>query len=229
MLSVCSILVLFGWCAPEPAPDAAQKGAQNRISFSGRIHVIDGDTFDVSGVRVRLQGVDAPELDQVCETEQGVPFACGQWVVKEIRARFQGQVARCQDLGRDRYDRVLATCDVAGQDVGQVLVSEGWAYAYRQYSMAYDLDEKAAAVNDRGLHAARVQSPAQFRKTRVIGRFPPDRACAIKGNISTTGTRIYHMPGQKNYDRTGIRPEDGERWFCSEAEAKGAGWRAARR
>ncbi|MBZ0163412.1 MAG: hypothetical protein K8H74_11945 [Notoacmeibacter sp.] len=55
-------------------------------------------------------------------------------------------------------------------------------------------------------------------------------ACDIKGNISiNSGERIYHVPGQKYYNSTVIRPEYGERWFCSEAEARAAGWRKARR
>lgn len=55
-------------------------------------------------------------------------------------------------------------------------------------------------------------------------------SCKIKGNISIdTGERIYHVPGQKFYRQTRIRPEYGERWFCSEAEARAAGWRKSRR
>ncbi len=55
-------------------------------------------------------------------------------------------------------------------------------------------------------------------------------ACNIKGNISiNTRERIYHVPGQEHYDETIISPQYGERWFCSEAEARAAGWRKARR
>ncbi len=49
--------------------------------------------------------------------------------------------------------------------------------------------------------------------------------CAIKGNVSSKGVRIYHVPSGRYYDRTRIDPSKGERWFCSEAEAQGAGWR----
>lgn len=52
--------------------------------------------------------------------------------------------------------------------------------------------------------------------------------CNIKGNVSTTGERIYHVPGQKYYDDTRISPSHGERWFCSEEEARSAGWRKSR-
>jgi len=55
------------------------------------------------------------------------------------------------------------------------------------------------------------------------------RDCSIKGNVSiSSGERIYHVPGQRYYAETVIRPEYGERWFCSEAEARAAGWRKAR-
>jgi hypothetical protein len=103
------------------------------------------------------------------------------------------------------------------------------AFAYRKYSMAYDLDEKVVAVNDRGLHSSRVQDPAQYRKTRTKGRIPIDRNCAIKGNNSSSGKRIYHVAGQRFYEQTGINTNKGERWFCIADEAVKAGWRRARR
>jgi hypothetical protein len=52
--------------------------------------------------------------------------------------------------------------------------------------------------------------------------------CRIKGNISAAGERIYHVPGQRYYDATFIDPQAGERWFCSEAEARAAGWRKSK-
>ena len=53
-------------------------------------------------------------------------------------------------------------------------------------------------------------------------------ACTIKGNVSTQGERIYHVPGQKYYDETQISATHGERWFCSEQEARAAGWRKSK-
>lgn len=197
--------------------------------LSGVVRVIDGDTIDVGKVRVRLHGIDAPEPGQPCTTIGGQNWACGDWVSAQVRARFQGQRAQCDALTRDRYGRIVARCNVAGQDMGRVLVRDGLAYAYRKYSMAYDLDEKAAFVADVGIHGFVMEAPARYRLTRIKGRVAPDPACDIKGNINTKGHRIYHMPGQKHYQKTGIRPERGERWFCSEAQARASGWRAARR
>lgn len=63
-----------------------------------------------------------------------------------------------------------------------------------------------------------------------VGSYSLAGACTVKGNISVdTGERIYHVPGQKFYEETRITPQKGERWFCSEEEARAAGWRKARR
>lgn len=56
----------------------------------------------------------------------------------------------------------------------------------------------------------------------------PGKECNIKGNVNTKGERIYHVPGQRYYDKTRIEAGHGERWFCSEAEARAAGWRASK-
>lgn len=199
-------------------------------SFSapnGSVRVIDADTIDVGGVRVRLFGIDAPEMGQPC-TADGRRWDCGAWTRDAVRNRFEGTYARCDERDIDRYGRVVAVCLVDGQDMGQLIVHSGLAWAFRRYSENYDLDEKAAAVADRGLWAVEVQIPSEFRAARAAGPAPENQNCAIKGNISGNG-RIYHMPGQEHYARTRINAANGEQWFCSRAEAETAGWRAARR
>ncbi|MFD3190588.1 thermonuclease family protein [Sedimentitalea sp. HM32M-2] len=220
MLRICAVFVLASLSV------AAVAGPQGP---TGIVRVIDADTWDVGGQRVRLFGIDAPELDQTCRRASGEVWACGKWATDQVRRRYQGRKARCTALTTDRYRRIVARCDALGADVGSVLVTEGLAFAYRRYSMDYDLDEKRAAVRNRGLHASRMQSPAEHRaaRQRPVRAAPAD--CAIKGNISSGGRRIYHLPGQEHYDRTRINPQKGERWFCSEAAARRAGWRRARR
>ena len=196
---------------------------------TGKVRVIDGDTIDVGDTRIRLHGIDALERDQPCTTLNGQHWGCGDWVTRQVSDRYQGATARCTPRDRDRYGRIVARCVVGQEDMGEKLVSEGWAFAYRTYAKDYDLDEKAALVAGRGIHGFTLQAPARYRLTRIRGREAPDPNCRIKGNINAKGVRIYHLPGQKFYTRTGIRPEKGERWFCSEAQARASGWRRARR
>lgn len=216
LLVVCGLVTLSG-AGPVHA------------GISGAVRVIDGDTIDVANTRIRIFGIDAPENDQTCITEQGQTWACGAWVSATVARAFTGKQALCEQVDRDRYGRVVARCRIQGQDIGEMLVAQGLAFAYLKYSDDYELTEKGAAIRDAGLHASRVQDPAQFRRTRASGRIPPDQACRVKGNISASGERIYHVPGQQHYERTGIKTEYGERWFCSAQQARAAGWRAAKR
>lgn len=192
----------------------------------GRIDVVDADTWDVGGARVRLFGIDAPELGQTCTDLQGRMWTCGDWATEQTRARYQGRRAICERLDTDRYNRIVARCFVEGQDVARDLVREGWALAYRRYAFDYDLDEKVAHLRGVGIHAGAFQQPSEFRAGPIR---PASGSCVIKGNISVGGERIYHLPGQEHYGRTRISTDSGERWFCSEAEARAAGWRRARR
>ncbi|MEC7258243.1 MAG: thermonuclease family protein, partial [Pseudomonadota bacterium] len=183
--------------------------------------MIDADTWDVGGVRVRLFGIDAPERDQTCRRADGSEWACGQWTTDETARLYQGRTADCRAVTVDRYQRVVARCTVHGADPGREMVQQGLAFAYRKYSMDYDLDEKRALVSGVGIHAAETVRPAEFRTAqRKVVKAPAqtsDTSCSIKGNISSKGVRIYHMPGQEHYSKTRISRGKGERWFCSEA------------
>ncbi|MFK7752916.1 MAG: thermonuclease family protein [Sedimentitalea sp.] len=197
---------------------------------SGAVRVIDADTWDVGGQRVRLFGIDAPELSQTCTNATGGDWPCGRWASEQVRVQYNGRNADCDQITIDRYQRIVAVCNVGGQDVARLMVQTGLAFAYRKYAMDYDLDEKRAVVDAIGLHAGQVERPAEFRAQKARVTTPPPKiGCDIKGNISASGTQIYHVPGQDHYSRTRISERKGERWFCSEAQAKAAGWRRARR
>ncbi len=135
----------------------------------------------------------------------------------------------CEDLGRDRYERMVARCAVAGENLEKWMVANGWAIAYRRYSLDYVDAEAEAQAARRGLWAGEFVKPWEWRRGKRLAANDntPDQ-CRIKGNINRKGERIYHLPGGKWYDRTKIDPAKGERWFCSEAEARAVGWRTAR-
>lgn len=201
-------------------------GAAAQADITGTVRVIDGDTFAIGDTRIRLFGIDAPEKGQPCSDDRGRQFDCGDWVTRQITALYDGITATCVEIEQDRYGRSVATCTARGGDVGQQIVSEGLAWAFVRYSNAYVLDEKAAAVAERGIWAYQMDNPAAFRAVQTAVPAPTG-PCIIKGNISGSG-KIYHMPHNRDYDRTRVNEASGERWFCNEAEAQAAGWRAAR-
>ena len=196
---------------------------------SGKPRIIDGDTVDIAGQRIRLHGMDAPEASQVCEAD-GKQWHCGQeatWALANIIGRTW---VTCVERDKDRYGRVVAVCKVGGSrglDVGSAMVMEGWALAYRKYSKDYVGAEEVAREAGKGLWRGLFVPPWEWRRgKRLASEAANDnRECPIKGNIGKGGIRIYHMPGGSFYSRTKINEARGERWFCSEDDAVAAGWR----
>lgn len=209
---------------------ALAAGGMAAADPEGRLRVIDGDTVDIGGERVRLFGIDAPERDQTCRTAAGAAWDCGLWAAEELDRRFGDARVTCAGRGRDDYGRTLAVCTADGVDVGRALVRAGIALAYRTYAMDYDLEEKSAQLEALGLWAGEFETPAAHRaaaRAALAAAEVPADGCVIKGNISDAG-HIYHVPGQRDYAATRISEARGERWFCTPAEAEAAGWRPAR-
>ena len=221
MLRLRSLLVLILALCPLGAGAAPS-------AVSGQAYVIDGDTVDIAGTRIRLIGIDAPEMGQTCE-RGGRSWACGAWAKGQLHARLAGQKVVCTGRDHDRYGRLLATCQTKAGDVGRGLVRDGVAFAYRQYSTAYLPEEQTAARLRVGIWAGTATRPDTVRHAAAdIAPAPSGPShCVIKGNISAHG-HIYHQPGQHDYAATRISTSKGERWFCSAQEAEAAGWRAAR-
>lgn len=196
------------------------------LSIEGRAEAVDGDTLHVSGHKVRLFGIDAPELGQTCD-RGGRGWACGASAREMLEAIVaRGRVA-CTLRDVDRYGRDVAVCKVAGDDIAALMVRQGGAIAYRRYSERYVNAENAARREGIGLWSARWVAPEDYRHSGGAQAVP--EGCAIKGNVGRSGKRIYHLPGQADYASTRIDPRRGEQWFCSEAEARAAGFRRAAR
>ena len=207
-----------------------------QADLAGHARVIDGDTIEVDSARVRLFGVDAPESAQACLAGNG-PWSCGERATRALAGRIDGRSVVCEERDQDRYGRIVAVCHHDGQDVNAWLVHEGWAMAYRRYSTAYVDQEAAAKRAKREIWTGEFVPPWDWRRgdrlkaaTRDAPRASAGdrRDCNIKGNVSyNSGKRIYHMPGDWDYERTRISTSRGERYFCTEAEARAAGWRRA--
>jgi endonuclease YncB( thermonuclease family) len=193
----------------------------------------DGDSLTIGETRVRLFGIDAPELDQVCKRATG-QWACGKEAADQLATLVTGREVRCFQIGTDQYDRVLARCSVRGVDVNRTMVARGYAVAFRRYSMDYVTTEESAKTAKLGLWSGTFEMPSEVRAKAAMTNTPaPARGaarskassqggCMIKGNRSRRGDWIYHLPGMPFYQQT--RPEA---LFCSEAEARAAGYRRA--
>ncbi|PHO03052.1 nuclease [Rhodobacteraceae bacterium 4F10] len=203
-------------------------------TLSGRASVIDGDTIDLHGTRIRLHGIDAPESGQRCQDAKSKSWRCGQKAAWALDHAIDRQRVTCRITDKDRYDRLIGTCSVGDTDLNGWMVQNGWAVAYRKYSNDYTAHERYAQNAELGLWQGSFVRPDKWRNGERLEAHTPVRAtqqsgnCNIKGNISSKGARIYHMPGTKWYSRTKISERYGERWFCSEADARNAGWRRAR-
>lgn len=195
-------------------------------AVSNTVRIIDGDTVDVNGVRYRLEGIDAPEISQRCRAYSGT-WNCGEAARDALVAMAAGKRVECIGDKTDSYGRVLGYCFADGRDLNREMVRQGYAWAFRKYSTTYIADEGIAHRNQRGIWQAETQTAWDYRaqKWQVAEQSAPN-GCSIKGNISKNG-KIYHMPWSKWYGRTKISIDKGERWFCNEAEARAAGWRAA--
>lgn len=194
---------------------------------SGMARVVDGDTLDIAGTRVRLEGIDAPESAQKCRSAWWPGrWRCGLAAERALKRLVRGQTVRCLRQGVDKYRRLIGVCYVNGKDINAEMVRLGYAWAFTKYSTSYVAEEATARAARRGIWWAKTEPAWEYRATRWAAneQVAPD-GCAIKGNITKSG-RIYHMPWSPWYDKVRIDEDDGERWFCSEADAEAAGWRA---
>lgn len=211
------------------------------------VSVYDGDTIAVTleGVRerVRIIGIDAPEMARF-----GNPADCyAQESASQMQSLVQSQevylLADPTQADRDRYDRLLrhVVLDDDGHSLAALLMVEGGYAVERQFAAPYRYQPDLVAAQDRasaaGLGLWSACAGADI--VPVAPAAPPPAAptepaapatgdCLIKGNIASDGEKIYHVPGQRHYDVTAISPEKGERWFCTEQEARDAGWRRAK-
>ena len=222
---------------------------------AAEVTVRDGNTIQLGDIIYRLEGTDAPELDQTCINDQADPWTCGLDARDALSKIIGSRIVRCDDLGPDKVykKRHIALCRIEGESasLNQLLVRSGFALDYEPSAKGRFLQDEASARDaKRGLWSGCFVAPEEFRlgakdgalrgsacrtdRDRQIREvlFPEDLAqppaCNIKGKFAvrakvTGNLGVYHLQGCPSYAGT----TDPDRWFCSEDDALGAGFRRA--
>jgi len=188
--------------------------------------IVDGDTIDLKGTRIRLHGIDAPEAGQKCKRARRGTWKCGKAALDRLTELSKGGIS-CFITGSDQHARYLAVCrQPDGTDINQLMVVEGYAWAFKRYSQDYVAAEDQAKARGLGVWQAQTVTAWDYRASKwAIAEQQAPEGCPVKGNISK-GNQIYHAPWSPWYTKTKINVKKGERWFCTEREALDAGWRA---
>lgn len=128
--------------------------------------VVDGDTIEIHGARIRLNGIDAPESTQLCLDARGKKYRCGQKASLAL-ADFleQHRPTSCIEVDRYRYRRMVAVCTAGGTDIGEWMVRQGYALDWPRYSAGfYARAQDEAKTAKRGIWAGSFQAPWDWRK-----------------------------------------------------------------
>ena len=161
LLIVAIVVAVGGVYERNSRPAAPSRTGE---AFSGRARVVDGDSLELAGHRVRLFGIDAPERSQDCRDASGRNYACGREAQNALGAAIAGQNVTCTPVG-ESYSRDVAMCQAGGRDLSETMIRNGHALELRQHSRGrYSTAEREAQSARRGLWAGDFQRPAQWRQ-----------------------------------------------------------------
>ena len=136
---------------------------QTGAMITGRPRVVDGDSLEVAGHRVRLFGIDAPESMQDCRDARGRSYPCGVDARNALSDVIGRQSVSCRPVG-ESYGRDVSMCTAGGRDLSEAMVRSGHALELRQYSRGRYADAENEARNARrGLWAGDFEQPSQWR------------------------------------------------------------------
>ena len=163
--SICLAAVLASLAASIPSAISTARSAKPAKAeqvIAGRASVIDGDTLEVHGRRIRLAAIDAPESRQSCRRADEL-WPCGRRAAFALADRIGVRPVTCRWHDRDRYRRAVAFCEVGGVDLGGWMVEQGHALAYRRYGTSYIRLEDAARAARRGMWSGSFVPPWALR------------------------------------------------------------------
>ena len=133
--------------------------------IEGKAKIIDGDTIHLGKNKIRLHGIDAPEINQTCTIKEKV-WECGIESFLALKNIILEDEVKCEITDIDQYKRFIARCFVNKININQYMVQNGWAIAYRYYSLDFIDDEEIAKKNKIGIWKGKFQEPYLFRKQR---------------------------------------------------------------
>jgi endonuclease YncB( thermonuclease family) len=152
-----SFFAAFGLCC-------AIAGSVSANSISGRASVIDGDTIEIRGERIRLVSVDAPESRQTCLDAGGRAWRCGQQAALALSDMIGRSSIVCLSEGRDQYDRILGQCSVSNVGLSAWLIENGWAVPYNDREGRHYPAARRAEDARRGIWAGSFERPSDWRR-----------------------------------------------------------------
>ena len=147
----------------------------NSKEIYGKPKIIDGDTVHINNKRIRLEGIDSPEIKQQCKKpflkissligfQFSKRYSCGVISKKKLINKIDNSKIRCISSSKDRYQRYLATCYKEKINLNKWMVRNGFAVAYKRYSKDYVRDEEFAKENKLGLWEGSFTMPEKWRK-----------------------------------------------------------------
>ena len=142
--------------------------------ISGNAQIIDGDTIKINSKKIRLHGIDAPELKQMCKKPYLTiifftftkDYPCGKISTQKLQKKINNKVITCKILDVDRYKRFIGECYKRNLNLNSWLVSNGYAVAYRKYSKKYISNEINAKNEKKGLWQGKFEMPWDFRRKK---------------------------------------------------------------
>ncbi len=207
------------------ATDESDFLSQNQTYEVLVTRVIDGDTIEIEGSqRIRYIGIDSPEtVNPNIKTQCFGTAAAGKnkELVEGKRVSLEKDVSET-----DKYGRLLRYVYLGDQLVNELLVREGYAHALSyppdtKYQNQLNQAQEEAQQGSRGMWGSCSKQGIDTSEITQEG-------CNIKGNISSSGDKIYHLLGQKYWSKTVIDETRGEKYFCTEEEAQKAGFRKSK-
>jgi endonuclease YncB( thermonuclease family) len=151
----------------------AISGAAFADELIGQASVIDGDTIEIHGARVRIFGIDAPESNQLCHDAHSYQYRCGQKASNALFDFVARRPVECVEVDRDLYKRAVSVCTVDGTDIADWLVRNGLALDWPQYSKGgYATAQAEAKREQRGMWTGSFKEPWTYRACRRAGGRP---------------------------------------------------------